>query len=142
MKNRRAPTSKLASGRAAPSAPECGTTDRITARKNGFYRCNPCKLVSPFRTGTIFGRSHVPLHKWLYAMYLLALTREPISFAAALQANQDHAENQRGTCCNGCARRAAQSTRCSAGERETVNCSSGAPVHENSYLSSNNKEDE
>lgn len=23
------------------------------------------------RTGTIFERSHIPLHKWVYAMYLL-----------------------------------------------------------------------
>jgi ISXO2-like transposase domain len=31
------------------------------------------------RTGTIFERSHVPLHKWLYAMYLLVTARKGIS---------------------------------------------------------------
>ena len=31
------------------------------------------------RTGTIFGRSHVPLHKWLYAIYLLVTSRKGIS---------------------------------------------------------------
>jgi hypothetical protein len=31
------------------------------------------------RTGTIFGRSHIPLHKWLYGMYLLVTARKGIS---------------------------------------------------------------
>ena len=31
------------------------------------------------RTGTIFERSHVPLHKWVYAMYLLLTARKGIS---------------------------------------------------------------
>ena len=33
------------------------------------------------RTGTIFERSHVPLHKWVYAMYLLVTARKGISAA-------------------------------------------------------------
>jgi transposase-like protein len=59
--------------------PECGGLDRITTRKGGFFRCNPCKLDFTIRTGTIFGRSHIPLHKWLYAMYLLLTARKGIS---------------------------------------------------------------
>ncbi len=59
--------------------PTCHKTDRITARKDGFYRCNACKLDFTIRTGTIFERSHVPLHKWLYAMYLLVTARKGIS---------------------------------------------------------------
>src|SRR5712664_3627956 len=59
--------------------PACKTGKRITNRKGDFYRCNACKLDFTIRTGTIFERSHVPLHKWLYAMYLLALSRTPIS---------------------------------------------------------------
>lgn len=31
------------------------------------------------RTGTIFERSHVPLHKWLYAIYLFVTARKGIS---------------------------------------------------------------
>src|ERR1700682_6542702 len=62
-----------------PKCPSGRTTDRITARKNGFYRCNACKLDFTIRTGTIFGRSHVPLHKWIYAMYLLVTSRKGIS---------------------------------------------------------------
>lgn len=59
--------------------PKCSSLDRVTVRKDGFYRCNPCKLDFTVRTGTIFERSHVPLHKWLYAMYLLVTSRKGIS---------------------------------------------------------------
>jgi len=53
--------------------------ERITARAGGFYRCNRCKEDFTVRTGTIFERSHVPLHKWVYAMYLLVTARKGIS---------------------------------------------------------------
>src|SRR5579885_2194601 len=47
--------------------PECKSGARITTMQNrpGYYRCNACKLDFTVRTGTIFERSHVPLHKWL-----------------------------------------------------------------------------
>jgi transposase-like protein len=61
------------------TCPKCKAKERITTRKNGFYRCNPCKLDFTVRTGTIFERSHVPLHKWIYAMYLLVTARKGIS---------------------------------------------------------------
>lgn len=59
--------------------PVCGLGERITARKGGYYRCNQCGEDFTVRTGTIFERSHVPLHKWLYAMYLLVTSRKGIS---------------------------------------------------------------
>jgi transposase-like protein len=59
--------------------PKCKTTERITKRKDGFYTCNACVLKFTIRTGTIFERSHVPLHKWVYAMYLLVTARKGIS---------------------------------------------------------------
>lgn len=62
-----------------PRCPVCGLGERITARKSGFYRCNQCKEDFTIRTGTIFERSHVPLHKWVYAMYLLVTARKGIS---------------------------------------------------------------
>jgi transposase-like protein len=63
-----------------PICPTCKSGDRITARANGgFKRCNACKFDFTVRTGTIFGRSHIPLHKWLYAMYLLVTARKGIS---------------------------------------------------------------
>ncbi len=60
--------------------PVCASGERITQRKKpGFYRCNACLEDFTVRTGTIFERSHVPLHKWLYAMYLLVTARKGIS---------------------------------------------------------------
>lgn len=59
--------------------PVCGKGERITTRKGGFYRCNGCREDFTVRTGTIFERSHIPLNKWIYAMYLLVTARKGIS---------------------------------------------------------------
>lgn len=59
--------------------PSCQEAKRITARKDGFYRCNACKADFSVRTGTIFERSHIPLHKWICAMYLLMTARKGVS---------------------------------------------------------------
>jgi transposase-like protein len=59
--------------------PVCGLPDRITVRKAGYYRCNQCAEDFTVRTGTVMERSHIPLHKWLYAMYLLVTARKGIS---------------------------------------------------------------
>jgi len=59
--------------------PLCGEQERITTRKGGYYRCNNCTQDFTVRTGTIFERSHVGLHKWLYSMYLLMTSRKGIS---------------------------------------------------------------
>ena len=61
------------------TCPTCAGRDRITTRKGGYYRCNQCKLDFTVRTATIFERSHVPLHKWIFAMYLLVTSRKGIS---------------------------------------------------------------
>ena len=47
--------------------------------KPNFYHCNDCKKDFSIRVGTIFHRSHIPLHKWLYAMYLIVTSRKGIS---------------------------------------------------------------
>lgn len=68
-----------------PTCPDCGSRERVSAlgacatRKPGYYRCAACAFDFTVRTNTIFERSHVPLHKWLYAMYLLVTARKGIS---------------------------------------------------------------
>ena len=62
-----------------PICPTCHSRERLTTRKKGFHRCNACAEDFTVRTGTIFGRSHIPLHKWIYAMYLLVTARKGIS---------------------------------------------------------------
>ena len=59
--------------------PICSAGEHVTTRKYGYYRCNACSEDFTVRTGTIFERSHVPLHKWVYAMYLLVTSRKGIS---------------------------------------------------------------
>ena len=61
------------------TCPECKEQERITVRKGGYYRCNACKLDFTVRTGIIFERSHIPLHKWVYAMYALVTARKGVS---------------------------------------------------------------
>ena len=64
----------------SPTCPKCGAASRIQTRKiEGYYRCLSCKGDFTVRTGTIFERSHVPLDKWLCAVYLLVTARKGIS---------------------------------------------------------------
>ena len=65
-----------------PVCPHCGYDRKITTRKGrrlGYYRCRDCGDEFTVRTGTIFERSHVPLHKWVYAMYLVVIARKGVS---------------------------------------------------------------
>ena len=68
--------------RGSPSCPLCGASEYITARtgkRAGYYRCHDCAGEFTVRTGTIFERSHVPLNKWVLAMYMVVTEREGIS---------------------------------------------------------------
>ena len=57
--------------------PACTQGANVTTRKrSGYYRCNPCREDFTVRTGTVMERSHVPLHKWLYAMYFVVTSRK------------------------------------------------------------------
>lgn len=64
------------------SCPHCGGYNRITSRQGrrlGYYQCRDCDREFTVRTSTVFERSHVPLHKWIYAMYLVVTARKGIS---------------------------------------------------------------
>ncbi len=61
------------------SCPHCHERKRIGTRKGGYYRCNACMEVFTVRTKTVMERSHIPLHKWIYGMYLLVTARKSIS---------------------------------------------------------------
>ena len=59
--------------------PYCDS-ERVTKLKQyPYYLCNDCRQKFTVRTDTVFERSHVPLRKWLYAMYLLETSRKGIS---------------------------------------------------------------
>ena len=59
--------------------PDCKGSRITDCKRVGFYHCNACNFDFTIRTGTIFERSKVPLHKWVYAMYLLVTARKGIS---------------------------------------------------------------
>ena len=61
-----------------PTCPHCGATDRIyalqgKAHRIGVKKCGHCRKQFTVKVGTVFESSHVPLHKWLQAVYLLLL---------------------------------------------------------------------
>jgi transposase-like protein len=63
-----------------PACPHCEEVRRVQTRKmEGYYRCLACKTDFSVRTGTIFERSHIPLNKWLYAIYLVVISHKNIS---------------------------------------------------------------
>ena len=45
----------------------------------GLRRCGPCKRQFTVTVGTVFESSHVPLHQWLQAVYLLCSSKKGIS---------------------------------------------------------------
>lgn len=63
-----------------PVCPFCSDCERVQVRKVvGYFRCLACKKDFTVRTGTIFERSHIPLDKWLFAIYLIVTARKGIS---------------------------------------------------------------
>ena len=56
---------------------ESARTKRISTSNR--HNCNACRKQFTVRTGSIFERSHIPLHKWLYTMYLMQTARKGIS---------------------------------------------------------------
>ena len=65
-----------------PVCPKCGGMDRITVVKGGrkgLRRCGPCKRQFTVTVGTVFESSHVKLHFWLQAVYLMCSSKKGIS---------------------------------------------------------------
>jgi transposase-like protein len=62
--------------------PLCGA-DNVTKMRGktqaGMFQCNGCRDKFTVRTGTIFERSHIPLHKWLLATHLMAASKKGVS---------------------------------------------------------------
>lgn len=67
-----------------PVCPHCGGTERISPMKGkstriGTYKCYQCRKPFTVKVGTIFESSHVPLHLWLQAIFLLSSAKKGIS---------------------------------------------------------------
>ena len=66
------------------SCPHCGVLDKSTgivgkSARPGLYMCNACRKQFTVTVGTVFERSHIPLNKWLMAMFLLAASKKGMS---------------------------------------------------------------
>lgn len=64
------------------NCPHCGSVNVHKmggATQAGMFLCNDCRDKFTVRTGTVFERSHIALHKWLLAMHLMAASKKGIS---------------------------------------------------------------
>lgn len=74
---------------AGPPCPVCGLKETVyrmqrmaSSRKpgrKGLLRCRACKKQFTVTTGTVFEDSHIPLTKWLQAIYLLSSSKKGMS---------------------------------------------------------------
>ncbi len=63
------------------SCPTCQSLSVYTrsGKRKGMYDCRGCGKHFSVRTGSIFEKSHIRLHKWLYAIYTVMTSRKSIS---------------------------------------------------------------
>lgn len=61
-----------------PVCPECKSAKHVGLGTNP-YRCNGCDRQFNVRRETIFYRSHIPLHHWLWAIIIIAQAPRKIS---------------------------------------------------------------
>ncbi len=64
------------------NCPFCGSVNvhRMAGKiQTGVFLCNDCRDKFTVRTGTIFERSHIPLHKWLMATHIMAASKKSVS---------------------------------------------------------------
>lgn len=64
--------------------PHCGTVENSGALKGkstrmGVYKCYDCRKPFTVKVGTIFEASHIQMHIWLQAMFLIASSKKGIS---------------------------------------------------------------
>ena len=67
-----------------PVCPFCGTVDDAhelqgKSTRPGLYKCHGCQKPFTATIGTLYERSHIPLHKWLLATHLMAASKKGIS---------------------------------------------------------------
>ena len=64
--------------------PKCGVVDKSGPLKGkstrvGLYKCYACRKPFTVKIGTIFEKSHVPMHIWLQAMHLMCSGKKGFS---------------------------------------------------------------
>lgn len=59
--------------------PHCGGGSTVECTKPQPYRCRDCRKHFSVKTGTVMQSSHLPVKKWLYAMYLMNVSKKGLS---------------------------------------------------------------
>lgn len=64
--------------------PHCGVIDNSVllqgkSTRPGLYKCRDCRKPFSATIGTIYERSHIPMHKWLLATHLMVSSKKGIS---------------------------------------------------------------
>lgn len=62
--------------------PYCGSLNvhrMAGATQAGMFLCNDCRDKFTARVGSVMERSHIPIHKWLLAMHLMAASKKGMS---------------------------------------------------------------
>jgi transposase-like protein len=67
-----------------PICPRCGTIGEATlmhgkSYRQGLYQCNACREPFTVTVGTLYERSHIPLHKWLAVTHLMMASKKGMS---------------------------------------------------------------
>jgi transposase-like protein len=67
-----------------PICPHCGSINNATELKGestrpGVWKCRDCAKPFTATVGTLFERSHIPLHKWLLAVALMTASKKGMS---------------------------------------------------------------
>jgi len=70
-----------------PVCPHCGCTGRVYAIKPnpekkvrmGLKKCGDCRKQFTVRIGTLFEESHLPMTKWLQAIFLMSSSKKGVS---------------------------------------------------------------
>ena len=53
------------------NCPSCGSVNTHDASHNNMpYRCSDCRSYFSVKSGTVMSKSHIPLRKWVFAIYL------------------------------------------------------------------------
>jgi transposase-like protein len=66
-------------GATCPRCDERARIGKINGGRLGLWRCSPCKRQFTVTVGTVFERSHIPMHKWWQAAHLRASGKMGIS---------------------------------------------------------------
>lgn len=66
--------------------PHCGNIEQASlhrleggSHRPGLFQCNACRQHFTVTVGSVMERSHIPLHKWVFAFHMMASSKKGIS---------------------------------------------------------------